>query len=352
MLAPTFRQINAVLFLILAAGFFGGLLPLRAAEAPLRARVVRASDPHAVHLLTPDPVRVRRLMDAAILKFTGQADLASAWRSVVQPSDRVGIKIQTASGPVVSTHREVVNAVVEGLHSAGVPLEHILIFDRYGIHMDMAGFHARSGGPVVASIIPGSGYDPAVTVDLAIPGKLIWGDLEFKEQPEKQEVDQVSTKSHFASILTRQVDKLINISTLMSDVQLGLYGCQLNASLSLVDNFRRLRRPGPSREDSLTEIFAQPVIRKKCVLHILDGLIGQFAGGPGFDPDYCWAHQTLYVSTDAVAIDTLALEQINRQRARSRVLPATAEAPYIQAAAEARLGVADPERITVVDVSP
>ncbi|MFA6047006.1 MAG: hypothetical protein WC718_18640, partial [Phycisphaerales bacterium] len=71
MLAPAFRQINAALFLILAAVPVGGLLPLRAADSPPRnlasaergalpkARVVRASDPQAVHLLAPDPVRVR-----------------------------------------------------------------------------------------------------------------------------------------------------------------------------------------------------------------------------------------------------------------------------------------------------
>lgn len=322
--------------------------------APLpNAVVVRARDERTVSLFKIDAKRAARLVDSAVMRLAGEKEIGAAWRRFVSPGDRVGIKIYSNPGPVVSTRHEVVDAVIAGLRTAGVPPSRIVVFDRYEAHMESAGYPLgqREDGVTFAATLPERGYDPNVSVDLVPPGKLIWGDCEFHAE-HAADADQVSTLSHFSLIFTQDIDRLISIPTLMSDASLGIYGCLLNASLGLVDNFRRLRRASDVRADSLAELLGHELLRKKSALHLLDGLIGQFAGGPSFDPSVCWPHQAIYAGRDPVALDTLALQQINLQRPTARIEPAEIKVPYIDAAAEAGLGVGDPKRITLIDVVP
>jgi len=317
---------------------------------PPRARVVRATDPQAVLLLAPHPQRVHKLLETAILKYANASDLATAWKRIVLPADRIGIKIHTEPGPVMATRQIVVEAVIDGLEMAGLKRTQIIIFDRYASQMESAGYPVgqRADGVTITATVPTVGYDPNAPLDIPIPGKLIWGDLEFKNGISEEE-DQLSTKSHLTRVLTQEIDKMINIAVPVTDLHLGIYGCRLNASLSLIDNFRRLQRQSFTREDSLLQLFSNNIVQKKCVLHILDGLVAQYAAGPGFDPNYCWPLQTIYVSHDPIAIDALALQQINEHRVKAEIAPLKNEASYISAAANAGLGVADLSRIDVLD---
>jgi len=343
-------KITLVIFWL--CGFLFWVSSARAADAgPARARIVRATDPRAVRLLTADANRVRPLFNAALLKHTGAPRVASAWKKIVLPSDRVGIKIYTGSGPVMATRLSLVETVIDGLEQAGVSRSRIVVFDRYAPQMEAAGYTPgkRSDGVTITATVPMAGYDPKVLVDCGIPGKLIWSDLKFNE--EAPEIDeQLSTESHFSRILTQRVDKVINIPVLITDPDLGLYGCQLNASLAMVDNNRRFRRDNAIRDDAITQLFAAPIIKKKCVLHILDALIAQYAGGPEFDAAFSAPLQTLFVGNDAVAIDTLAARWINNQRPRFEIAPLKTQISYLPAASSAGLGVSDLERMDILDV--
>ncbi len=335
-------------------------LPLAAAPpatsptpAPAHARVVRATDPQAVKLQTPDVNRVRKMFNAALMEYAGIKDVGGAWKKIILPANFVGIKIYTPPGHVMSSRSAVVETIIDGLELAGIPRSHVILFDRYAPKMEAAGYPPgqRADGVTILPSVPNAGYDPKPEISVPIPGKLIWGDLEF-DPNHTDEDNQISNKSHFTRVLTQQVDKVINVAVPTTDPALGLYGCQLNASLSLIDNFRRLQRPSYTREDSLTELFSNPLIQKKFALHVLDSLIAQYAGGPGFDPNYCWNPGTIYLSRDAVALDALALQQINLQRPRAELEPIKDQSAYIQAAADANLGIADPSKIDIVDVKP
>ncbi len=318
-----------------------------------RVRVVCASDPQLVHLFVPDADRVCKLFNKAFIQYMNCGTTAEAWKKLVLPTDRVGIKIHTLPGSVMSTRMVLVECVIDGLEQAGVSREHIIVFDRYAPQMEMAGYctGVRSDGVQIMATVPSAGYDPDQSIDSSLPGKLVWGDYEFKKDPSEKE-NQISTKSYYSRILTQQIDKMINLAVPMADPDLGFYGCQLSASLSLVDNFRRFHKPSFTREDSIVEIFSNATLQKKCVLHVLDSLIVQFAGGPSFEPQYCWPHQTIYISQDAVALDTLMLQQINQRRPKMELPEIKNEVAYLKATAEAGLGVGDLSRIEVVDVKP
>lgn len=329
---------------------------LKAETSPSHSIVVRATDRFVLELLTPKPERVRKLFNAALLRYTATDHVAAAWKKIIKPHERIGIKIQTEPGAFMSTRSAVVETIIEGLELAGVSSHHIIIFDRYGPQMELAGYKPgeRTDGVHIQATVPNSGYDPKVNIDSPIPGKLIWGDFEFKgenTEEKSQEEGQLSTKSYFSRILTEQIDKVINVGVVVTDPNLGLYGCQLNASLSMVDNFRRFQKASFSREDSISQIFGHPMIQKKCVLHVLDALLIQYAGGPTFDPHYCWPLSSIYLSRDPVALDSLALQHINEQRPKKSLpLFKEEEIAYLRMAEELGLGVADLSRIDLQEI--
>src|SRR5436309_15936846 len=103
----------------------------------------------------------------------------------------------------------------------------------------------------------------------------------------------------------------------------GIAGCIYNMTIPNIDNWRRFAQGSRSGAESLAEIYSNPLIAKKVVLNLMDGLIAQYAGGPQSQPNYATHHATLYASRDAVALDTIALKRLEEWRARAS-LPRTA----------------------------
>ena len=53
----------------------------------------------------------------------------------------------------------------------------------------------------------------------------------------------------------------------------------------------------------IPQVVAHPVIRKKCVLHIMDGIKGVYQGGPAASrPEWTWENNALLFATDPVLI--------------------------------------------------
>jgi len=87
----------------------------------IRTSVSSAPDPPAVKDYRTDPLVVHAMVNRLVLAVTGQPNLARTWGSLVSPDDKIGIKICAAGGELFTTHRDVVNAIVEGLAAAGHP---------------------------------------------------------------------------------------------------------------------------------------------------------------------------------------------------------------------------------------
>lgn len=323
-----------------------------AANAPTnepvkKSKVVQAVDPNAVQQLIPDPSRTKNLFQKAFLEFTGSANEAEGWKKLVNPQDRIGIKIHSSSGPNLVSHREIITEIIKGLKSAGVEGSHILIFDQYATSLEESGYKPGLFDDSVKIIanVPGKGYDPEVKIDAPLPGKLIWGDLEFNDAiPEKE--DQLSSKSHFSKILTKDIDKLINVAIPTTHPLLEFWGCELNVTLAMCDNYRRFQRPNSSRDDSLAEIFGHQALQKKLILNVLDALVVQYAGGIECDPNFCWPLGSIYISKDAIALDSLVVREIDKIRPRAKLQP-LGEISYLKSTADANLGTMDPEKIDI-----
>jgi hypothetical protein len=358
--------------------------PVPTPELPARSTVVAVRDEHAVNSLRPDAARVHAMVNRAVMAVTGHTDIVSAWRSLVNPSDVVGIKIAAAGGPLGSTRKPVVAAIVDGLVAAGVPRSQIIVWDRDEDELRAAGYLApgAGGGAVVRPIRPRS-YDRSVAFTAAVLGRLIWGDLDFignsplaatlpsaplppgdpfraGGRPPANDDGTMSDRSYFATILTKDVTKIVNVPTMTDSAFAGLAGCLYNMTLPNIDNWRRFTlvkqfgmvEPRTSADPYVAEIFSDPLIAPRVVLNVMDGLVAQFAGGPEFHPQYCRPHATIYASRDPVALDTVALRTIEQWREQANMPPAGEGAKYLWSAEQIKLGHASLDKIDIRRLTP
>jgi uncharacterized protein (DUF362 family) len=275
---------------------------------------------------------VSRMVDAVVKVVAGKPDIASAWRVFVDPKDRVGIKVSATGAPVSSTHAEVVTAVAAGLAAAGVDAKNIVIWDRLGRDIELAGYEQLAARYKVTSTDAEGGYEEKEKFLAAVMGKLIIGDVDFG----RKRGDQVSSTSHVSRVLGG-VDKVVHVPALADSMHSGVRGALAGMVLDNLDNWRRLARPPHYGDPYLPEIYADPRLGGKVVLTILDALRPQYAGGPFPGAEFSVNYGAIFASRDPVAIDATGMRLLDDFRKDAK-LPALSKITRWLDSAEA-LGV-------------
>src|SRR5207248_1198708 len=98
-------------------------------------------------------------------------------------------------------------------------------------------------------------------------------------------------RSHVSAIVTRLVDKFVTIPVLKDHRSAGVTLALKNMSHGMNNNVARSHIGGIKRGNHVSgpnqcntfipTCVSQTVIRQKATLHIMDGLIGVYEGGPG-----------------------------------------------------------------------
>ncbi|MDD2675879.1 MAG: hypothetical protein PHP75_00185, partial [Methylacidiphilaceae bacterium] len=102
------------------------------APAATGSPVVIVERPGVVHNFTVDGASVRTMFRDALLEYTKQTSVKTAWTKGIgiTPRDVVGIKIAASGGPVMSSRKPLVAAIAESLAEAGVPAYQIVVWDK------------------------------------------------------------------------------------------------------------------------------------------------------------------------------------------------------------------------------
>lgn len=270
---------------------------------------------------------LRKLLDAAMQKLTPSADAGAAWRGLFKPGDRVGIKVNTLG---LTTQPAVVDAIVAGLRSAGMPAENIVIWDRFDVELGRAGFKLNKSGAGVKcrgtdAEHYGSGYLP----DIETSGQI---------------------GSCFSRILAEDVNALICVPVLKDHNLAGV-------SLGLKNWFGAIHNPNKYHERNcdpyIVDVAAHRYIRPRWRLTVCDGTRAQYNAGPQQHPAYAWAYGGLLVGTDVVAVDAVAADLLEGQRKAKGLKPLAAEKrspSHIATAAARGFGEADLGRIERIEV--
>ena len=309
------------------------------------SRVVIVENTNAISNFQPDENAVQAMVNLAITNFTGKTTAADAWRSLVSTQDVVGIKVFSAAGELSGTRPIVVAAVVRGLLDAGLPATNIVIWDKHADDLRAAGFFklAAQLGVRAAGAVE-TGYDPTnfYLPDSPVIGSLLYGDLEFGQKGEG-----VGRKSFVSLLVSRQITKIISIAPLLNENEIGACGQLYSLALGGVDNTFRFEGDPDRLAVAVPEIYALPALGDRVVLNITDALIGQYEGSSRGLLQYSFVLDQLWFSRDPVALDTLAIKELEHER---RAFDAPEFKPNLELYANAallQLGMNDTNKIRV-----
>jgi uncharacterized protein (DUF362 family) len=313
-----------------------------------------AHNEEAITDFNPDPRLVHAMVSRLVSAVTGESDPAKAWNTLVQPNDKIGIKISAAGGQLFTTHRDVVEAIVDGLVAAGHPRSSIIVWDKSLARIKEAGYRPGAEGYQLRDIPPRNGYDMKAVISAPLLGTLVWGDLEYHGDlghlEPLSDVENTSNLSHFAKVLANDVTKVINVPVMSNTEMNGVAGCLYNMTIPNIDNWRRFTQGRGFGAASIAEIYSNPVIKDKVVLNIVDGLVAQYAGGPQSQPLFSEHHATIYASKDPVAVDSILLQKLEEWRTRGHLPSIGQMSAYVQAAGYGGLGNASRDRIELRNV--
>jgi hypothetical protein len=318
--------------------------PAAQSRAQAQSEVIVVEDAQATRAFEARPARVRVMVDRAITNLTKKPTVPEAWASLVSTQDMIGIKVFSEPGPNSGTRPSVVAAVIEGLLSAGVPPQHILIWDKRQTDLRLAGFgdlarrfDVRIGGSAEA------GYDEQVFYDTPLLGNLVWGDLEFGKAGER-----VGRKSFVSKLVTGQMTKIINITPLMNHNEAGVAGNLFSLAIGSVDNVNRFEYDPGRLATAVPEIYALPALGDRVVLNIVDALICQYEGEERSLLHYSTPLNQLRFSKDPVALDVLSIQDLERERDAVKAPVVKSNRDLFANAALLELGVNDLKRIQIV----
>lgn len=300
-------------------------------------------DDNATAAFRAQPETAIALVRAGIIKFSGRTNEVEAWRSIVSTQDIVGIKVFSAPGPLVGTRPAVVAGVIEGLLAAGVPTNHIIVWDRQFMDLRRAGFgdlaeryHVRLAGAREA------GWDTNAFYESALLGEPLFGDLDFGKKGER-----VGRRSYVSRLVTKDITKIINVSPLLNHNSVGVSGNLYSLTMGSVDNSLRFEGDTARLSEALPELYALPSLGDRVALNIVDALVCQYEGEQIGRLHSSAALNQLRFSTDPVALDVLSIEEIMAQRQRSELAHGshTNKMVIYRNAALLELGVADSKKI-------
>jgi hypothetical protein len=264
--------------------------------------------------------------------LTGADDAVEAWRTFFEPGDVVGIKMNPVGNPLANTSSELMLEVIEGLKSAGVKLNDMFVFERYRQEFMGAGMHkavpdgVHWGGLTPEDepsqlVIHWPGDDPVAGYD---PDEYMTMELIHRGHDPK---DDRNLRSHLGLLVTKRVNKLVLLPVLKDHGSAGVTGALKNMSHGLVNNVARSHSSPDTNacNQFIPQVVSHPIIRKKCVLQIMDGIKGVFQQGPfGRNPDFVWEYNALLFATDPVAMDHIEWRIIDAKRKEKDLPPVAA----------------------------
>ena len=317
------------------------------ADAPAHARVVIVEDPRAVFAFDPTSDRVEQMVVKGLIALTSKNTATEAWRSLVSTQDVVGVKVLSSPGPTSGTRPAVAAAVVKGLLAAGLSPKQIIIWDKHLSDLRLAGFNEISEKLGVQ--LAGSaeeGYDDGATAyESSLIGKLVWGDSEFGKTGER-----VGRKSFVSKLLTQRITKVINITPLLNHNDAQVAGNLYSMAMGSVDNTFRFENPSNQLGQAVPEIYALADVGDRVVLNIVDALICQYQG-EGRMLHHSTMLNQLRFGTDAVALDVLSIQELDRQRRLAKAPPVKVNWQIYTNAAYMDLGVGDVHLMDVQKIS-
>ena len=279
---------------------------------PFPGRVVQVRSENSILNNAYQPEIVQKMMHKGMTQLTGAPDWPGAWRYFFERGDVVGIKVCPVGGRKLASDPSVLHQIIDGLNQAGVSNRDIVVrWLPEGVRYSWAAEDYETWQ------LGMTGYDPDVYLDYPLV------------KPGDNPNDPQSRRSYVAQVVTKQVNKIINLPVVKSHQSAGVTLCLKNLSHGSVNNVNRshINRELNACDMFIPAVVDLPVLRQKVVLQILDGVKAGYNGGPGTPPQFVWEHKTMYFGTDPVAVDKVGWQVVEAKRKLEGLPPTSQTGP-------------------------
>ena len=275
-----------------------------------------------------------------------QYELATDFRCEPGEKRRAGIKIYTNSGAGLRTSMQLVEAVIDFLVSRGYHKSELFIIDQNTDSLWRSGYiSSRSAknwefeGVPIYALDAGSYYNPDWYYDSPLPSQYV-SQIKLKNQGgyDLEKIDNDDRKSFLPVPLLLDVDFWINLPSISDHPELGINGVLANSTLWNISNHYRFMNNTAGASAAIAEIAAIPELNRSLAFSIVSLEHLQFMGGPIFNSNYVRSYNEIYLSSNAVALDRIFLEKINRARETMGFPPVSPIPPVFEYAKSLELG--------------
>jgi uncharacterized protein (DUF362 family) len=278
----------------------------------------------------PKPEVAKRLLERALMELTGASNLVEAMKKFIHKDDIVAIKPNGIAGSGMSTSFELIAPLVEACIAAGVPANHITVYEQFTSYL----LSTRVGAPKY-DLPKGVAVAVHNNKDFSMPGIKIY--------------EGISTKYCRPLVAATAI---IDMGLIKDHGICGYTGALKNMTHGSIINPEAHHTHYANPQIAM--LYAHPIMTSRVRLHIADGFRVMYDRGPLLkDPNTVVPHGAVYASTDPVALDTLGSDIVDKERKnhKMRTLAESGRASkYIQTAAELGLGVADLNKIRLASV--
>ncbi len=269
---------------------------------PFPGQIIELKSNNVIVQNRVDPDIVRKMVDRGMIELTGASTPLKAWQFFFNKDDVVAIKVNASGLPYCVSSPEIVLEIIRALNLAGIPPQHIYLYERYTEQLDLVGYYA-----VVPERIRVVGLNGS-RQELGGFDKNIYAERSFFGEEE--------TRSYLAKLVSQVVTKIINVPNLKDHSAAGVTGCLKNIAYGSFDNVARSHKiPTTRTKTFIGQLCSMEPLRSKTVLQIMDGLRGVYHGGPfARNQNYLWYPGLIYFGTDPVAIDRVELDIVEAKR--------------------------------------
>ncbi len=246
--------------------------------------------------LTPNISLVKQMVSTGITSLTGTKNPADAWKTLFSPEERIGIKINGLGSHLLAGNYQVCWAIVDALKGIGVNENNIIIWDQYQHFLLSSGFKLNMSFKGVRAYATDRGGGTKV----------------LDSGSSHKEYDSGYGAVRLSRIWTEEVDSIINLCLLKDHNIAGVSIALKNISHGVIshpDNFH-----DNSCDPYIAAINSIPVVKDKIKLHICNGILGLYNGGPMPKKQYVWINNGIMLSNDPVAMDTIGMNIIEEKR--------------------------------------
>ncbi len=280
----------------------------------------------------PKPDDAKEMLRRAMEELTrARRVLVDAAKQFVHPQDRVCVKVNGIAQQNMATNKELVLPFVEAMVAAGVPAASITLLEQYPGFFQATRIRPRDV-PAGVSIVWHSNTDATM---------------------EWRPIAGTHHRAKFVRSLT-EATALINFALVKDHSICGYTGALKNMTHGCNVNPEDFHEHHASPQIAL--LAAQDVLRSRLRLCIIDGFKLMAHGRPLTSYAAALSNwpRRFTLSTDPVALDAVGWEAVEAARAGFGLKSLTDEGrppAYIRAAADLGLGIADPKKITLREIT-